>query len=83
MCDSWGRVSVEAVQPGILVGLGSIGGRIGGKEVVQPGCCKGCRRICFGISQGFDEIDRVEQEETHLPRQPRTRCSKPVLPSVV
>lgn len=83
MCDSRGRVSVEAVQPGILVGFRGVDGGIGGKEVVQSALCESCCRICFGMSQCLDKVDSAEQEKTHLPRRPRTHCSRRVLPSVV
>jgi hypothetical protein len=81
--DGRGRVSMKTIEPSILVGFRGIGGGVDGKEVVQSACCERCRRICFGVSQGLDRMDKTEQEETHLPRQPRSHCSRRVLPSVV
>jgi hypothetical protein len=83
VCDGRGRVSVKAIEPGVLVGFRGIGGGVGDKEVVQSACCERCSRIWCIVSQRLDSEDRTEQEETHLPRQPRSHCSRRVLPSVV
>ena len=60
MCDGRGRVRVEAVQPGVLVGFGGIGGRVSGQKVIQSASCESCRRICFGVSQCRDRVGSGE-----------------------
>ena len=63
MRDSRGRVSVEAVQAGVLVGFRGIGRRVSGKEVVQSTSCESCRRICFGVSQRLDRLGQRRVRE--------------------
>lgn len=72
MSNSRSRERVEAIQSGVLVGLGAIGAWVCGDEVVQSRPCKSGRRVYPSISR---RINKVCSEEVSRHTYPDDRAA--------